>query len=207
VNAQLLTRQSYETQRLLRSRYGMMLGDNAVVSINYAAKSGSETSQLPTNIVLGNDSVVGINEQEYEATQSLSEKDLSVFEADLRFEEREEKFYAKGKIDTGSDVEVVSLDLLKRNNLVQHITKTTPIRLNTLVGHFVLDEEITLTWSLPNTAKTYSTTFYVKEVRQFDLLIGRKVMQELDLLNENKSVLFQSVLKMAERSDKGNGSP
>ncbi|KAJ4525692.1 hypothetical protein HRR90_002095 [Exophiala dermatitidis] len=182
---------NYETQRLLRSQYAI------------APEKSLGKTELPSKTVLSDEPNVQATKQDREATKLVSERDFSVFEADVRFKDLE-TFYAKGKIDTGSDVELVSLDLLQRNNLVQHTTKqNTPITLKTLDGGtFTLDTEITLIWSLPNTPKTYQTTFYVKDVHQFDLLIGKKVVQDLDLLNRNRDVLFQTVLRMARSRDK-----
>ncbi|KAL2401239.1 hypothetical protein ABEF95_007490 [Exophiala dermatitidis] len=182
---------NYETQRLLRSQYAI------------APEKSLSTTELPGKTVLSDEPSVQATKQDREATNLVSERDFSVFEADVRFKDLE-TFYAKGKIDTGSDVEIVSLDLLQRNNLVQHTTKkNTPITLKTLDGGtFTLDTEITLIWSLPNTPKTYQTTFYVKDVHQFDLLIGKKVVQDSDLLNRNRDVLFQTVLRMARSRDK-----
>jgi hypothetical protein len=96
----------------------------------------------------------------------------------------------QGKFDSGSSVNMVSLELLQRCGLEEQAIEIEPITLQTREDQdFALKHKITLTWAMHNDTRSYITDFHVDPKAIIDILLGDCFKERRDAENNNKSFL------------------
>jgi len=102
----------------------------------------------------------------------------------------------QGKFDSGSSVNMVSLDLLRRCGLEKQAIEIEPITLVTREDQeFVLTQKIRLTWAMNNDIRSYITDFHVDPKAIVDILLGDCFAERRNAENSNKSFLNAKVKK------------
>jgi hypothetical protein len=96
----------------------------------------------------------------------------------------------QGKFDSGSSVNMVSLELLPRCGLEEQAIEIEPITLQTREDQdFILKHMISLTWAMHNDTRSYNTDFYVDPKAIIDILLGDCFKERRHAENNNKSFL------------------
>ena len=107
----------------------------------------------------------------------------------------------KIKLDTGSDFNLVSREVLDDMAFSGPYEPPKSTESMTLDGvTFPLETRVKLRWQFHKSMKTVRSRFYVVENAPFDVLIGKAVIAERDLINESRHFLLN--LKVVGR-DRG----
>lgn len=114
-------------------------------------------------------------------------------------------FPVRGKWDSGSDVELVSEDVIKRAKLEQFVVKVPAMVLLIFGVTFTFDRMITLNWQLINEETSYTCGFWIAKTTEFDLVVGETWMAEhgygsLEVDPSKKKSSFFGMLKLGRRS-------
>ena len=83
-------------------------------------------------------------------------------------------FPVRGKFDSGSNVDFIAEDVIKRAGLESFVFEAEDTASLKMFGHtFSFDKKISLSWQLNNHENSYSGDFWVApNVDNFDLVIG-----------------------------------
>lgn len=95
------------------------------------------------------------------------------------------------KLDSGSDFNLISGDVLKDMNFDGPYEEPNPTQSITLDGNVVhLEQRVKLRWGFHKSMKLLNTLFYTVENAPFDVLIGKSVIANRDLIDESRYILL-----------------
>ncbi|OCK73574.1 hypothetical protein K432DRAFT_410579 [Lepidopterella palustris CBS 459.81] len=124
--------------------------------------------------------------------------DHSLFNATIVLLSNEHPQYvsARGKFDTGADINLISRNLVEKRgllDLVENLEKGLTIR-GIEDAQFTAKAKITLTWYLNKSSYSRMTEFFLTEDDSFDILLGN------DFINENNLFHIEPTVRMATHS-------